>query len=145
MRRRMNSFTTIAIVTPSCLSLASLPRTRAAHESASSACPQPELASAGARGRRSRGLNAVASTYTHCFRNPLASGWSVKSMPESAVAATAWSDTHPERCLPSTKWSEKKWRSKATDGAMPAKASHKKANPERRMMDPGSRCSAWIW
>jgi hypothetical protein len=66
-------------------------------------------------------------------------------MPEPTVAAIAWNDTHPERCLPSTKWSEKKWRSKATDRAMPMKALHKKEKAERRTMDPGSRCNAWIW
>ena len=41
-----------------------------------------------ASGRRSRGLRTLASMYTHYFRNPLASGRSVESMPEPMVAAT---------------------------------------------------------
>jgi len=88
MRRLTNSLTTIDVVTPASFSLANPEKTCASYGSASSASPQSELGSAGADGMRSRGLHAVASAYTHYFRNPLASGWSMKSMPEPVVVTT---------------------------------------------------------
>ena len=50
-------------------------------------------------GGESRGLSTPTSTYTHRIRNSLVDGGRSKSIPEPAVAATAWKLKHP-RALP---------------------------------------------
>lgn len=97
--------------------------------------PQLELGTAGAIRSERRGLSTPASTNTQRLRNPLTDGESSKSIPELAVAATAWKLKHPERCRGSVRCNKKKWRSKATEGAMPTMASQTKVKKARRMMD----------
>ena len=52
-----------------------------------------------------------------------------------AITATAWKLRHPEHCQGSARCSEKKWRKRATEGAMPAMASHTKAEIASRVTD----------
>ena len=96
MRHRTNSFTTMGVVTPRSFNLVSRCQTWVSRWSASLACPQPELGGAGAWESKSREQHTLTSTNTHRFRNPLTTGESSKSIPEPAVAATAWKVTHPE-------------------------------------------------
>ena len=131
-------------VTPRSFSLFNRSQTKARRGSASLSWPQLEVGTAGAKGAESRVLSTPTSTNTHHFRNPLTDGESSKSIPEPAVAATAWKLKHPEHCRGLVRCSEKKWRSRATEGGMPTMASQTKAKTTRRETDWGSKCNIWI-
>ena len=71
----------------------------------------------------SKGLSTPTSTYTHRIQKSLVDGGRSKSIPEPAVAATSWKLSHPEHYRGLVRCSEKKWRKRATEGAMPTKPS----------------------
>src|SRR3954468_3490130 len=123
MRHSRNSFTTLGAVTPSDLKNAKRCQTKTSRGLSSVSWPQPELGTAGEVGSDSRGLGTPTSTYNHRSRNPTAGGGSLKSIPESVVSDAAVKLTHAWHWVGSTRRSEKKWRSKATEGRMPIIAS----------------------
>ena len=82
-----------------------------------------------------QGLGTPTSTYSHRSRNPLAEDGRPKSIPEAAVSDTAWKLTHHEHYEGPDMRTEKKWRRKATEGAMPTMASQTKAKIARRVTD----------
>src|SRR3954464_8336035 len=145
MRRNRNSFTTLGVVTPIDFKNAKRCQTKASRGLSSVSWPQPELGTAGEVGFDSRGPGTPTSTYSHRSRNPTEGEGSPKSIPEAAVSDAATKLTHVEHWVESTRRREKKWRSKATDGAIPIIASQTKAKTERRAMDSGPRCIIWIW
>ena len=108
---------------PRSFSLFSLSQTETRQGLASLSWPQPELGMAGAEGSESKGPSTQMSTYTHHSQNPLEDDGSSKSIPELAIAVTAWKLNHPEHYRELVRCSEKKWRSMAKEGGMPTMAS----------------------